>query len=680
MHNLQEKQKNDNVADQDAEIDMLMAMGFDVNQARLALDANGGDVDLALDDLLSGKHFSEEKKETRTPATVTFPQPKEASWQTYQQQEHLTRRKTHGVSAASRQSLIDDDAEELLSPKRMHYPDRAVSAGGSAAPNNRERSEVDFKASRGEPKAECPVGAVAVEGPRFRENDLEAGDYDPSFLCDNIELVAARPVEATCEQALPNLQSGLIMAELVPPELPKEQARLYWTRKRILLTAIAVIMLMLIGCAVAGALLATNNQEDDENDQDLESQGNEIVGSDTGPTQPPPFGTTENPVVYTDTIRARSDVGDRFAEFVVISRDGSTIASGAEVGNYVQVYRHTGTAWNQIGQTLPGDGGGDQFGKGVDLNADGTMVIAGAWNADDVDKMDSGHAKVFRLEGDEWKQVGQTLVGDEEEDKLGWYVSMSDDGRTVAVDALRATVGGKYAAGRVRVFTLDDGDNNWVQLGNDIGGESPFEEFGRGMAMSANGRRLAIGASKWNQEKGIVRVFDYSAGTWNQVGQDLTGSLGGDWFGSGVALSADGNVVAIGGDGVKTDAGNKAGLVRAFYLEGCCTWKQYGQDILGEGDTGHFGMHQVSLSDDGCCLAAGASYINNGTGKGYLYALTNNEWNKIVELSGDATSDRFGESVSVSGDCKVAVFGASEFDTTRPGYFRVYYADHERPC
>jgi len=272
-------------------------------------------------------------------------------------------------------------------------------------------------------------------------------------------------------------------------------------------------------CEVAGAALATNKQEDDKNSQDLVMQGRKLVDSDTGSKQSPPhlptqpLGTTEDPFIYTDTIRARSDVGNGFAEFVVISRDGSTIPSGAEVGNDVQVYAHTGIAWNQIGQTLLGGGGGDQFGKGVDLNADGSMVYAGASNADDGDKKQAVHAKVFCLDGDEWNQVGQTFYGDEEEDKLGWYVSMLDDSRTVAVVALRATVGGKYeyAAGRVHIFTLDDSDNNWEQLGNDREGESTTGEFGRAMAMSANGRRLAVGASKWNQDKGIVRIIDYSA-------------------------------------------------------------------------------------------------------------------------------------------------------------------------
>ena len=210
------------------------------------------------------------------------------------------------------------------------------------------------------------------------------------------------------------------------------------------------------------------------------------------------------PTFYTDTVRAQSDEGDRFAEFVVISRDGTTIASGAEVGNYVQVYRLEGTSWNQIGPTLEGAGGGDQFGKGVDLNKDGSMVVVGAWHNDEKAE-NAGHAKVFRFDGSNWNQVGETLLGDNVEDQFGWYVSMSDDGRTVAASART----GKNAAGFVRVFTLDASDN-WVQLGTDLEGESAGEEFGRAIAMSSDGRRLAVGTTVWNDETGIVRVFDYS--------------------------------------------------------------------------------------------------------------------------------------------------------------------------
>lgn len=219
------------------------------------------------------------------------------------------------------------------------------------------------------------------------------------------------------------------------------------------------------------------------------------------------------------------------------------------------------------------------------------MVIGGAWNNDGRAK-NAGHARAFRLDGDEWKQVGQTLEGESEEDHFGWYVSMSDDGKTIAASAFSGDVDGNAEAGYVRVFALDDSGDKWVQLGDDLTGEKQFEQFGRAMAMSKDGRRLAVGSTRWNQETGIVRVFDFDYGKWSQVGRDLTGLAPGDWFGSGVALNADGNVIAIGADGVET-GGNKAGLIRAFLLEGCCTWKQYGQDIVGPGDQGRLGMHQV---------------------------------------------------------------------------------------
>ena len=303
------------------------------------------------------------------------------------------------------------------------------------------------------------------------------------------------------------------------------------------------------------------------------------------------------------------------------------------------------------------------------------MVVVGAWHNDE--KADNaGHAKVFRFDGSNWNQVGQPLLGDNAEDQFGWYVSMSDDGRTVAASARLGSPSGKDAAGFVRVFTLDTSDN-WVQLGKDLDGESAGEEFGRAMAMSSDGRRLAVGTTVWNDETGIVRVFDYSGDDWKQVGGDLTGDKPYDWFGSGVALSANGSVLAIGSDGVDTNWQN-GGLIRVFHLEGCCTWTKYGQDIEGEGNQARLGMHQLSLSDDGGCLAAGASHINNEVGKGYLYENVNGQWNQVAELSGDVPGDHLGESMSVSGDCRVAVYGASEIES-RPGYFLVYYADHKRP-
>lgn len=486
-------------------------------------------------------------------------------------------------------------------------------------------------------------GAFAIEGIGHHDTNIGVSDYDSAFICDNTELVTARAVHRE-----PSPHPEILTAELMEaPESQREKNSTLCTRRRYKITA--VVAALLIG-VVAGVLYA-------------------IKG---------PCSDCKNvtaPQKYLDTIRPPGrDEGDRFADFVVISRDGTTIAGGAEEGNYVQVYKQTPVTrtWQQLGQTINGSGPGDQFGKAVDLNRDGSMVIGGAWNNDDA-ASDAGHARVFRLDedDDDWKQVGNTLVGRDEGDHFGWYVSIADDGRTVAASAPWGEgADGKKEAGYVRVFTLDSSSGNWTQLGEDLTGENEHEEFGRAFAFDAEGRRLAVGTTRSNKETGTVRIYDYGESGWQRVGLDISGSQPGDRFGSGVALSSNGDTIVLGADGVST-TGGYAGLVRVFRLVGN-TWQQYGQDILGEESGAKLGLHQVSLSDDGKCLVAGAKHVDAGTGRGYFYSLRENAWKKVVEVNGDKPDDELGESVSVSGDCSVAVFGAREFKTARTGYVRVY--------
>ena len=64
------------------------------------------------------------------------------------------------------------------------------------------------------------------------------------------------------------------------------------------------------------------------------------------------------------------------------------------------------------------------------------------------------------------------------------------------------------ASGHVRVFENQSG--NWMQIGNDIDGESAFNSFGISISLNSNGTILAVGASR-NDGNGIdsghVRVF-----------------------------------------------------------------------------------------------------------------------------------------------------------------------------
>ena len=105
-----------------------------------------------------------------------------------------------------------------------------------------------------------------------------------------------------------------------------------------------------------------------------------------------------------------------------------------------------------------------------------------------------------------------------------------------------------------------DGENytqaetEWKRLGNVLWGEAAGDEFAfSGMAMSADGTRIAVGAPfrdvpvvtengtqvVW-EDTGNIRVFDYDqkSKTWTQTGASISGRAQGDVFGRGLAMSS----------------------------------------------------------------------------------------------------------------------------------------------
>ena len=103
---------------------------------------------------------------------------------------------------------------------------------------------------------------------------------------------------------------------------------------------------------------------------------------------------------------------------------------------------------------------------------------------------------------------------------------------------------------------------SWTQVGADIDAESAEDESGYSIALSGDGTRLAIGAEEndgGGDGAGHVRVYDWNGTAWTQTGADIDGESAGDWSGWSVALSTDGRRVAIGAfrnDGSGTDAGH----------------------------------------------------------------------------------------------------------------------------
>ena len=93
--------------------------------------------------------------------------------------------------------------------------------------------------------------------------------------------------------------------------------------------------------------------------------------------------------------------------------------------------------------------------------------------------------------------------------------------------------------------------NAWTQIGSDIDGEAYNDRSGYSVSLSSDGSVVAIGAYANDGNggnSGHVRIYENNNGTWTQIGSDIDGEGGSDYFGWSVSLSDDGSILAIGGN------------------------------------------------------------------------------------------------------------------------------------
>jgi hypothetical protein len=358
---------------------------------------------------------------------------------------------------------------------------------------------------------------------------------------------------------------------------------------------------------------------------------------------------------------------DRAGDSVSISGDGMTLAVGAPVvltdrPGYVKVYyKQLDCTW-LLAETFTGEANDDKFGHSVSLSEDGKTVAIGAYD-NDGNGYSSGHVRVYNLAGSEWQLVGGDIDGEAADDESGWSVSLSADGTTVAIGAYYNNGNGDRS-GHVRVYNLVG--NVWQQIGQDIDGEAAWDYSGASVSLSADGNTVAIGAygNDGNGDySGHVRVYTVVGDTWQQLGRDIDGEAAFDYSGWSVSMSADGNTLAIGARW-NDDNGSASGHVR-IYTVVVSEWQKLGQDIDGEAALDYSGR-SVSLSADGTTVAIGAPYNDgNGDGSGHVrvYHLDDSgsspSWIQVGnDIDGATVGDNAGYSVSLSSDGKSVAVGS----------------------
>lgn len=333
---------------------------------------------------------------------------------------------------------------------------------------------------------------------------------------------------------------------------------------------------------------------------DISADGTRFVcsaqGFDSSKGQIKTYSIIDNIVQQIGNTIVGNEIDDFFGSSVAISADGNSIASGAIGGNnytgYVHIFNLVNDEWRPQGNALQGDNISDEFGDAISLSENGDILAVGAIGQNNY----RGSVTVFRLNNNNniWQQIGSQIIGDAVDDYLGDSAALSDDGTTLIV----GIPGKNSLTGAVRVFrTVND---NWIQIGTDIIGTSAGDEFGFFSNISGDGSTIVAAAPLKNANTGEVKVYENSNDNWVQKGSTLVGQSTNSIFGSAVSLSEDGNILLVGAGGND----NMRGQASVFKYNGS-DWVPLGTAINGDNQDDLFGL-SATISNDGLTILVGA--------------------------------------------------------------------------
>ncbi|MFN0301807.1 MAG: integrin [Burkholderiales bacterium] len=296
-------------------------------------------------------------------------------------------------------------------------------------------------------------------------------------------------------------------------------------------------------------------------------------------------------------------------------------------------------------------------------------------------------------------------------DLFGVGLALSGDGNTLAVgaplEASNATgIGGDQAnnsasrAGAVYVLTRTGG--TWTQQAYlKASNAMTTSVFGIALSLSSNGNTLAVGASGESSNargvngdqgnflaprSGAVYVFSRTGTTWSQQAYLKASNTGpSDSFGEALALSADGNTLAVGASlesSSATGVNQIPGALPVFFSGAVYVFSRTGtswshQAYVKASNTGtedRFGA-ALALSGDGSTLAVGAQgegssvtginqdQADNSAGSAgavYVFVRSGTTWQQqaYIKASNTERGDAFGGALALNGDGNTLAVGA----------------------
>lgn len=360
---------------------------------------------------------------------------------------------------------------------------------------------------------------------------------------------------------------------------------------------------------------------------------------------------------------------DKYGLGTAISGDGTVVAFSAPYGDgggsdsgEVTVYSLTNNVWVALGSIISGDAGGES--SAVKLNNDGTRLIVGERKTPDNQTITKGTAKIYEYSSGSWSQIGQDIVGEGGGDNgshLGIDVSINNAGDRIIVgarywDKLNSNhKNSNY--GYIEVYDLvadggNGGTGTWTLVGSRI--EGPFRsQYGTSVDINSSGNIIIVGSpfgdinplddqssitnSRNTSNEGTFYVYEYSEGSWSQLGSQIWGDPG-DKFGFSVAINNSGDKIAV-------SAGKNNYWKSYEYNNGTDSWDQLGTTITTTSST----LIKVDMNGTGDVVVVGDKDANSYRGEVKIYKYESGSWGIVGSaISGQNAGDEFGSHVDIS--------------------------------
>ena len=385
---------------------------------------------------------------------------------------------------------------------------------------------------------------------------------------------------------------------------------------------------------------------------------------------------------------------DYYGSCVSLSNDGLTYAVSAPFNDSnglnsgeVKVFKLISGVWTQVGQSLTGNStndyfGGSQFGlnfqqNAISLNSDGSVIVIGA-SSDTTNGSNSGEVVVYELIAGTWTQKGLSINGSTNQ-SLGYSVDVNDQGNVIAVGLPLDTSN----RGAVKVYEFISG--NWILKGQLLTGSSSGNKFGSSVCLNSTGDIVAVGAplnsdvanmagnvEVYSYQGGVTKSINNVAGTWVQMGADITGEEANNYFGGSLSLSDSGTFLVVGAVGNMNDGSGTDGSVKVYNYS-ASNWNQVGNEIFSSANADEFGF-AVDINGNGTKIVAG-SRLNDGggnaSGQVRVFENISNTWTQIGNSIYGTIGHELGTAVGINSDGSVIAAASVKYNTQK-GYVNVF--------